>query len=161
MLRDPETDVARLPEEHRALVWHFASLLLSSPDEALINRLDPVHRASHLLPDEVGGPLRATVVHLEQAPLSQLQQEYADTFAADGPIGSTEPMTEICAALKEAAGTDPGRGRSLLSDRLQTLRQVQMSLTAAESGWVGAVTAVTATLTAATSTPRAMPGDAS
>ncbi len=39
-----------------------------------------VHRATHLLPDEVGGPLRSTVVHLERASLDQLQEEYVDTF---------------------------------------------------------------------------------
>ena len=147
VFHDPDPHPARLPDEHRAMVWHFASLLLSSPDEGLIKRLEPVHRASHLLPDEVGGPLRATVVHLEQVPLAQLQEEYAETFAApEAATGSTGPMARICAVLEEAATLEPGTARSLLADQQAVLRNLQVSLTAKESGWAGAVAAVTATL---------------
>jgi nitrate reductase delta subunit len=46
----------------------------------VLHSLETIHRVSHRLPDSVGGPLRSTVVHLETAPLGQLQAEYVDTF---------------------------------------------------------------------------------
>ena len=69
-----------LPPEQLAIAWQSASLLLEYPDEELIERLALIRAASHELPDKVGEPLRATVVHLESEPLSQLQEEYVDTF---------------------------------------------------------------------------------
>ena len=71
---------ATLPADQLSIAWQSASLLLGYPDETLTAQLEMVHRASHLLPDEVGGPIRATVVHLQDAPLERLQEEYVETF---------------------------------------------------------------------------------
>lgn len=69
-----------LTPEQLTLAWHSASLMLSYPDERLLQSLETIHRVSHRLPDSVGGPLRSTLVHLDHAPLPQLQAEYVDTF---------------------------------------------------------------------------------
>ena len=69
-----------LPAEQLTIAWQSASLLLGYPDEALMERLDLVRRASHELPGAVGEPIRATVVHLEAKPLEDLQAEYVETF---------------------------------------------------------------------------------
>ncbi|HEX6877839.1 MAG TPA: nitrate reductase molybdenum cofactor assembly chaperone [Nocardioidaceae bacterium] len=69
-----------LPTEQLTIAWQSASLLLGYPDEALMERLDLVRRASHELPGAVGEPIRATVVHLESAPLEDLQAKYVETF---------------------------------------------------------------------------------
>ena len=69
-----------LSGEQLTLAWQAASLLLGYPDERLLGQLDMLHRVSRLLPDRVGGPIRATVVHLESADLADLQAEYVETF---------------------------------------------------------------------------------
>ncbi len=71
---------AELPLEQLAIAWQSASLLLGYPDETLAGQLDMLHRLSHHLPDPVGGPIRATVVHLEGQELGRLQEEYVETF---------------------------------------------------------------------------------
>lgn len=141
MVRDQGPGAARLPDAHLAMAWHFAALLLHRPDEAVISRLEPVHRASHLLPDEVGGPLRTTVVHLERASLPQLQEEYAETFSAGGP----DRVAELCRVLEQAANVAPDQGRSMLAAHRPVLESLHGSLLRMESGWAGAVAAVTAT----------------
>lgn len=62
------------------VVWQSASLLLNYPDDALLGELDMIRSASHRLPPAVGGSIREFVVHLESRPLTQLQQEYVETF---------------------------------------------------------------------------------
>lgn len=62
------------------VAWQSASLLLNYPDEALLEQLGMIRAASHELPPAVGEPIRETVVHLESTPLTQLQQEYVQTF---------------------------------------------------------------------------------
>jgi nitrate reductase gamma subunit len=71
---------ATMSAEHLSIAWQSASLMLGYPDEALLAQLETVHRATHALPDDVGGPLRSTVLHLERTPLTQLQEEYVETF---------------------------------------------------------------------------------
>jgi nitrate reductase delta subunit len=141
MVQNKDPDSARLPDAHQAMAWHFAALLLHPPDETVISRLEPVHRASHLLPDEVGGPLRTTVVHLERAPLPQLQEEYAETFSGGGP----DQVAELCRVLEQAANAAPDQGRSMLAVQRPVLESLHRSLIGMESGWAGAVAAVTAT----------------
>ncbi|GAB3251270.1 nitrate reductase molybdenum cofactor assembly chaperone [Nocardioides dilutus] len=60
--------------------WQAASLLLGYPDEELLQRLDAIERASAGLPDRLGGPLRACVVHLRETPLVELEADYVETF---------------------------------------------------------------------------------
>jgi nitrate reductase delta subunit len=78
--RQRRSDHQPLTAEQLTLAWHSASLMLSYPDQRLLRSLETIHRVSHRLPDSVGGPLRSTVVHLDTAPLGQLQTEYVDTF---------------------------------------------------------------------------------
>jgi nitrate reductase molybdenum cofactor assembly chaperone NarJ/NarW len=61
-------------------VWQSASLLLAYPDERLTEVLPLVRNALPTLPDDVGGPLRHVVDHLERTPLPELQVAYVDTF---------------------------------------------------------------------------------
>jgi nitrate reductase delta subunit len=69
-----------LTDEQLTLAWQSASLLLGYPDETLRGQLDMLHRVSHRLPDRIGGPIRATVAHLEGTDLADLQAEYVETF---------------------------------------------------------------------------------
>src|SRR4051812_14771295 len=62
------------------VAWQAASLLLGYPDGELLGRLDLVRTASYELPDRVGEPLRACVTGLEGVPLTQLEEDYVDTF---------------------------------------------------------------------------------
>jgi len=63
-----------------AVAWQSASLLLGYPDETLLPRLDTIRAASLALPDGVGGPLRACAASLRETSLTELQQEYVETF---------------------------------------------------------------------------------
>ncbi|CAI9408640.1 nitrate reductase molybdenum cofactor assembly chaperone [Nocardioides sp. T2.26MG-1] len=69
-----------LTPDQLTVAWQSASLLLGYPDQALLDRLDLVRRASHELPGMVGEPLRATVARLADTPLGELEEEYVDTF---------------------------------------------------------------------------------
>jgi nitrate reductase molybdenum cofactor assembly chaperone NarJ/NarW len=71
---------AVLTGEQLTLAWQSASLLLGYPDQALVERLDLVRRASHQLPDRVGEPLRAAADRLGATPLTDLEADYVDTF---------------------------------------------------------------------------------
>ena len=71
---------APLTATQLTVAWQAASLLLDYPDEELLGHLDLVDRAARQLPDRVGGPLRACVVHLRETPLPELQADYVDTF---------------------------------------------------------------------------------
>ncbi len=62
------------------VAWQSASLLMNYPDETLVSQLDMIRSASHLLPAAVGGSIREFVVHLESTPLTQVQQDYVETF---------------------------------------------------------------------------------
>jgi nitrate reductase molybdenum cofactor assembly chaperone NarJ/NarW len=72
--------VEALDARQLTVAWQAASLLLGYPDEELLDRLSLIGRASHELPERVGGPLRECVVRLEQAGLGDLEADYVDTF---------------------------------------------------------------------------------
>jgi nitrate reductase delta subunit len=160
MTRKLRSRRAPLADEHLAFAWHSAALLLGYPKNDLLTQLEPLHRASHLLPDEVGGPLRSTVVHLERAPLAQLQQEYVETFDAihrrnllvsprpqsRSLLDTTGSSSHLCVVLERAAGAEPGVGQALLAGCRDGIERLRAALQEAESGWAGAVQAVTATL---------------
>lgn len=103
-----------LTPEQLTLAWHSAGLMLGYPEPRLLRSLETIHRISHRLPDSVGGPLRSTVVHLDTAPLLQLQTEYVDTF--DARLRSRLFLTEAI------HGDTPRRGLALHRFR-QTYRR--------------------------------------
>jgi nitrate reductase delta subunit len=70
----------RLDERALAIAWQSVSLLMSYPDEELLDRLEMVLGASHELPASVGEGLRETAVRLRETPLEQLQEQYVETF---------------------------------------------------------------------------------
>lgn len=69
-----------LSSDELAIAWQSASLLMSYPDEDLLERLPLIRSASRRLPPAVGDLIRAFVVHLEAASLEQLQAAYVETF---------------------------------------------------------------------------------
>jgi nitrate reductase molybdenum cofactor assembly chaperone NarJ/NarW len=69
-----------LAAEQLLIAWQSASLLLGYPEEELLDRLDLVRSASHRLPEQVGGPIRATADRLASTPLGALQADYVETF---------------------------------------------------------------------------------
>ena len=122
-------------EEQLAITWHCAALLLGRPDPTLLSQLESIHRATHQLPDALGGPLRATVVHLERAPLDVLEEEYRSTF--DGSDLDADAVTRLSAALEAAACADPETGCALVERELPRLQELQSHLLLTESGWAG------------------------
>ncbi len=71
---------AALSDAQLTVAWQAASLLLGYPDEELLGRLDLIEEAAGRLPEHVRGPLRACLVHLRETPLSELEEDYVDTF---------------------------------------------------------------------------------
>lgn len=69
-----------LTEQQRCAAWQSASLLLDYPDETLAERLEVVRKASDLLEGALGGSLRACAGLLSGVPLTELQQDYVETF---------------------------------------------------------------------------------
>ena len=160
MTRRLSTRTTPLADPMLAIAWHSAALLLGYPHAGLLAKLDPLHRTSHRLPDEVGGPLRSTIVHLERAPLHQLQAEHAETFdvvrerdllLAQPPyaplaLPAVGTARHLCFVLELAATATPGPGRHLLAGCRDGLERLRTALQEVESGWAGAVQAVTASL---------------
>jgi nitrate reductase molybdenum cofactor assembly chaperone NarJ/NarW len=69
-----------LTPDQLLIVWQSASLLLDYPDTALLGQLDMVRSASHRVPPFIGESIRGFVLHLESTPLTQLQEDYVETF---------------------------------------------------------------------------------
>ena len=69
-----------LRTDQLTIAWQSSSLLMSYPDESLLVKLDMIRSASQQLPSSIGDAIRAFVVHLEETPLTQLQQDYVETF---------------------------------------------------------------------------------
>ena len=69
-----------LSGEQLTVAWQSASLLLSYPDEELLEQLLVIDGASALLPTAMGEPLRELVRYVRNTPLEQLQTEYVETF---------------------------------------------------------------------------------
>ncbi|WP_372734526.1 nitrate reductase molybdenum cofactor assembly chaperone [Nocardioides sp.] len=71
---------AGLSSEQVSLVWQSTSLLLDYPDEELLDRVGVLRSASRELPAAVGDSIRGFLDHLETTPLTELQQDYVETF---------------------------------------------------------------------------------
>ena len=66
--------------EQLTIAWQSAALLLNYPDESLLDRLDLIQSAAARLPSAAGAPLREMVTTLGSTPLTQLQENYVETF---------------------------------------------------------------------------------
>jgi nitrate reductase molybdenum cofactor assembly chaperone NarJ/NarW len=64
----------------RATAWQVQSLLLSYPDELLLERVPLLRAASATLPAPLGGPLAAFLDHVAATPLTELAADYVATF---------------------------------------------------------------------------------
>ncbi len=62
------------------VAWQSASLLLDYPDQALLDRVGLVDAAARALPDPLRASLQEFLAHLGSTPLSELQQDYVETF---------------------------------------------------------------------------------
>jgi nitrate reductase delta subunit len=60
--------------------WQSASLLIGYPDALLVSRAPLLREATEVLPENVGGPLRRFLDHLESTPLRRLAEDYVETF---------------------------------------------------------------------------------
>ena len=69
-----------LPPEQLTIAWQSASLLMNYPDESLLAQLAMIRSASQQLPPSIGDAIRAIVVHLSETALTELQQDYVETF---------------------------------------------------------------------------------
>jgi nitrate reductase delta subunit len=69
-----------LTDAQLTVAWQAASLLLGYPDEELLGHLDLIEEAAGRLPEHVGEPLRACAAHLRATPLTELEEDYVDTF---------------------------------------------------------------------------------
>jgi nitrate reductase delta subunit len=62
------------------IAWQVQSLLMSYPDEHLLDRLPLLRTASATLPAPVGEPLLAFLDHLDRTPPTRLAADYVATF---------------------------------------------------------------------------------
>lgn len=69
-----------LAADQITVAWQSASLLLSYPDQDLIERLDTLRAAAARLPEAIGTGLSSVVDFLGSTPLTEVQQEYVETF---------------------------------------------------------------------------------
>lgn len=62
------------------IAWQIQSLLLSYPDEQLLDRRPLLRAATRTVPAPVATPLRAFLDHLDRTTLTELQADYVATF---------------------------------------------------------------------------------
>lgn len=60
--------------------WQVQSLLISYPDEALMDRRPLLRTATATLPAPLGEPLAGVLDHLDRTPLTEVAAEYVATF---------------------------------------------------------------------------------
>jgi len=60
--------------------WQSASLLMDYPDEALLAKVPMLRAAAEKLPPSLARSIEGFLGHLESTPLSELQQDYVETF---------------------------------------------------------------------------------
>lgn len=64
----------------RAIAWQVQSLLLSYPDEQLVDRLPLLRNAIRAVPSQIAAPLTAFLDHVDATPLTELTVDYVATF---------------------------------------------------------------------------------
>lgn len=63
-----------------AIAWQAQSLLMSYPDEQLLDRRPLLRTAADTLPRPIGAPLHAFLDHVDATPLIELAADYVTTF---------------------------------------------------------------------------------
>jgi nitrate reductase delta subunit len=69
-----------LSPETLTVAWQSVSLLLDYPDESLLANVPMVRAATRRLPSRIKEPFETFLAHVESTPLSEMQQEYVETF---------------------------------------------------------------------------------
>ncbi|GAA3561210.1 hypothetical protein GCM10022419_047320 [Nonomuraea rosea] len=69
-----------LADPRHATAWQIQSLLMSYPDQRLMDRLPLLRAAARTLPAPLAAPLKAFLDHLEATPLTELAADYVATF---------------------------------------------------------------------------------
>ncbi|WIX98050.1 nitrate reductase molybdenum cofactor assembly chaperone [Amycolatopsis mongoliensis] len=67
-------------DRHRATAWQVQSVLLSYPDELLLERVPLLRAATGTLPASLAGPLATFLGHVTATPLAGLAADYVATF---------------------------------------------------------------------------------
>ncbi|MPZ86442.1 MAG: nitrate reductase molybdenum cofactor assembly chaperone [Actinophytocola sp.] len=67
-------------DDQRATAWQVQSLLMSYPDEQLVDRQPLLRAATRTLPAPLATPLNAFMDHIEATPLTELAADYVATF---------------------------------------------------------------------------------
>ena len=62
------------------IAWQIQSLLLSYPDDELLDRRPLLRTAIDTLPGPIGAPLLGFLDHLDRTPLAELTADYVATF---------------------------------------------------------------------------------
>ena len=62
------------------VAWQAQSLLMSYPDQQLLDRRPLLRAAADALPQPIGAPLHAFLDHVDAAPLIELAADYVTTF---------------------------------------------------------------------------------
>ncbi len=65
---------------HRRNAWQVQSLLMSYPDQQLMDRIPLLRGATRTLPAPLGEPLTVFLDHVEATPLAELAADYVATF---------------------------------------------------------------------------------
>jgi nitrate reductase molybdenum cofactor assembly chaperone NarJ/NarW len=130
-------------EPLRATVEHVGSTPLESLQPAYVDTFDTRRRHNLFLTYFAHGDTRKRGVALLRFKQTYLRSGFV--LDADSEHGGELP-DHLCVVLEYAATVDQDRGRRLMLDHRAGLELLRLSLDEAESGWTGAVTAVTATL---------------
>lgn len=120
---NPKHPKLSMPAEQLSIVWQCASLLISYPDQQLVERAGMLRASSALAPEHVGGLLRRFLDHVESTPLQELAVEYVRTF---------DHQRRCCLFLTYFAhGDTRKRGVALLKFK-QAYKKVGLELSADE-----------------------------
>ncbi|MPZ81726.1 MAG: nitrate reductase molybdenum cofactor assembly chaperone [Actinophytocola sp.] len=69
-----------ITDTHRVTAWQVQSLLISYPDQRLLDRVPLLRAATATLPTALGAPLHTVLDHLDRTPLTTLAADYVATF---------------------------------------------------------------------------------
>ncbi|MFL6144721.1 MAG: nitrate reductase molybdenum cofactor assembly chaperone [Labedaea sp.] len=67
-------------DAQRATAWQVQSLMISYPDEQLVDRVPLLRSAIRTLPRPIGAPLNTFLDHLDRTPLTEVAADYVAIF---------------------------------------------------------------------------------